>query len=159
MALIKGQNAYATLEEANAYFQDKLDVAAWIEASDIQKEQALVTATQQLDNLAWNGTVVDPQQSLAFPRTGTYFDRKLGLVKEMNPVPQRVVIACYELAYHLLNNDGLLDSTGSVKSLTVGPISIQNIVSSSKIPSVARAYIKDMLSNAGNGGNMWWRAN
>lgn len=159
MALIKGQNAYATVEEAEAFFADKLDVAAWVEASDIQKAQALITATQQLDNLDWIGQVVDPQQSLAFPRIGTYFDRKLGLTQEMNPTPQRVIIACYELAYHLLNNDGLLDSTGSVKSITVGPISIQNIVESSKIPSVARSYIKDLLSTGGAGRGIWWRAN
>lgn len=158
MALVKDQNSYATVEEANTYFVNKLDVAAWVEASDTQKEQALITASQMLDNLDWSGQVVDPQQSLAFPRIGTYFDRRLGLIQEMNPTPLRVIVACYELAYHLLNNDGLLDNTGSVKSITVGPISIQNIVASSKVPSTVNVYIKDMLTTAISG-KMWWRAN
>ena len=37
MALVLGVNSYATLEEANEYFMDRLDVAAWNTADDSMK--------------------------------------------------------------------------------------------------------------------------
>jgi len=158
MAAVKGTNSYVDLVEAMAYFEDKLDVAAWLEAPDGQKEQALVTATAMLDQLSWIGHVLDVAQPLAFPRNGSYFDTRLGMYAPLNPTPKRVELACLETAYHLLNNDGMLDSTGQVKSLTVGPISITNIVDVPKLSTVARNYIKDMLSRRSIA-NMWWRAN
>jgi hypothetical protein len=155
--LVKGQNSYVDLGEANAYFADRLDVAAWTEASDLEREQALVTATSMLDSYEWIGQVVDPLQPLAFPRNAQYFDQRLGMLASMNPVPNRILVACYELAYHLLNNDGLLDNTGSVKSLTVGPISLTNIVSSSKVPHNIKKTLSGMLVKGVGGA--WWRAN
>lgn len=157
--LTKGQNSYVDLAEAMAYFADRLDVAAWTEASDLQKRQALVTATSMLDSFEWIGQVVDPLQPLAFPRIGSYYDRKLGLYADMNPTPNRIKLACFEIAYHLLNNDGLQDSTGSVKAISVGPISITNIVSTSKVSPVAKALFRDMLKKGGSGSLTWWRAN
>jgi hypothetical protein len=155
--LVKGQNSYVDLGEANAYFADRLDVAAWTEASDLEREQALVTATSMLDSYEWIGQVVDPLQPLAFPRNAQYFDQRLGMLASMNPVPNRILVACYELAYHLLNNDGLLDSTGTVKSITVGPISLTNIVSSAKAPYAIKKSLSGMLAKGVGGA--WWRAN
>ena len=79
MALIKGTNSYRTVEEADAYFEDRLDAAAWTSASDELKGQALVTATAILDNMNWNGYAVSESQSLAFPRIGSYFDPRKGV--------------------------------------------------------------------------------
>ena len=157
MPLIKGENSYVDLADADYYFEDRLDSSAWTEASDIQKERALITATSMLDEFEWIGQVIDPQQPLAFPRTGYYFDRKLGMEVALNPTPARLSTATYELAYHLLNNDNINDTTGSVKSITVGPISITNIISTSKVPSSTKTVIKDMLSKGY--GKAWWRAN
>jgi hypothetical protein len=158
MALVKGTNSYADLTDANTYFADRLDVAAWEAASDAEKEKALVTATVMLDEMNWTGTVVSDTQVLAFPRYGTYFDPRLGaevVLEEI--VPARVEKATYELAYHLLNNDGLLDDTGSVENLEVGSIVLTNIKSASKFPSVVKSYIRPLLVNSGS--HQWWRAN
>ena len=55
MALTKGINSYVNLEEANAYFADRIDVSAWTDASSTLKEQALVTASLYLNNFDWAG--------------------------------------------------------------------------------------------------------
>jgi hypothetical protein len=157
MALAKGINSYVTVEEAEAYFANKLDVAAWTDAPSVQKEQALVTATSLLDNLAWAGKAVEESQSLAFPRVVEYFDPKVGGYVYNTGTPKRILTATFELAYHLLNNDGLLDETGSVKTLTVGPITLTDVKSAGSIPLLVKNTVRPLLLNAGS--NMWWRAN
>lgn len=157
MALVKGLNSYATVEEAEAYFLDRLDVAAWTTASSTQKSQALITATTMLDSLNWTGVAVSSTQSLAFPRSGQYFDPRLGMIVDLENVPSRVINACYELAFHLLNNDGLLDSTGTVDSITVGSIVLTGINQTSKIPMFIKSIIKPLFINGG--AKTWWRAN
>jgi hypothetical protein len=159
MALVKNVNSYATVEEANTYFADRIDVAAWTNAVPDQRAQALVTATGLLDALDWIGYAVSDSQSLAFPRFGVYFDPRLGkeVILSETTVPDRVLKAVYELSYHLLNNDGLLDDTGSVKDLSVGSIKLTLVKSANKLPVVVRNLVKPLRVNGGL--NLWWRAN
>lgn len=158
MALSKGNNSYATVAEADSYFEDRLDVAAWTSASVAQKAQALTTATNYLDSLDWIGSVVSSSQALAFPRTGSYFDPRLGMSVTLDEtVPTRIIKATFELAYHLLNNDGLLDDTGSVVNLQIASISLNRIQSTNKIPSIVKRLIQPLRLN--NGSKLWWRAN
>ncbi|MDB4575343.1 hypothetical protein N9112_00105 [bacterium] len=159
MALVKGTNSYADLAEAEAYFADRLDVAAWESATDPQKEQALVTATSILDDMSWTGIAASESQLTAFPRIGEYFDPRLGLDAFLDGVdiPDRIVKATYELAYHFLNNDGILDSTGAVDSISVGPIKLEGIQSSGQIPSNVLRMVKPLRTNGGS--SVWWRAN
>lgn len=152
MALVKDTNSYCTVAEADAYFVGRLDVAAWTAASPEQKEQALITATSILDSLSWQGTVISTNQSLMFPRIGYYSDPSQGVGVDMAIVPRRVVQATLELAYHLLNNDGLLDDTGGAGNLTIGNISLSGIKAASKMPSHVKRIIKPMRLI----GRSWW---
>lgn len=157
MALQKGINSYVTVIEADAYFSDRLDVSAWVSADATQKAQALVTATMLLDDQIWVGTAVSESQPLAFPRNGEYFDPRLGTTQYMDVVPARILRATMEEAYHLLNNDGVLDDTGSVATMNVAGISLSTIKAANKIPGEVQRIIKPLLENAGS--NSWWRAN
>ena len=158
MALAKGTNSYVDVSEAEAYFEGRIDAAAWVEASVSQKEQSLVTATAMLDDLIWVGNVVSSSQPLAFPRIGSFFDPRLGVhVYLDNNVPLRVVRATFELAYHLLNNDGLLDDVGSVDSISVGGVSLTKIRQASKFPFTVSSLITPVRANGGS--QLWWRAN
>lgn len=159
MALTKGSNSYVTVAEADAYFETRLDVAAWEDLTDEnQKAKALVTASMILDELEWTGVAISVDQSLAFPRNGSYFDPKLGMCILLDSnVPDRVIVATYELAYHLLNNDGLLDDTGTVEDLQVGPVNLSKVRSAQKIPSFVKRHINPLLLN--RGANTWWRRN
>ena len=157
MALVKGTNSFVTLLEASDYFSDRLDVAAWTAATDPVKSQALVTATLLLNDLNWTGLAISDSQPLAFPRSGTYFDPRVGdNVTLPSTVPPRILQATYELAYHLLNNDGLLDDSGTVSDLQVSSISLSIKTVASTIPPVVYRIIKPLLVNAGT--NSWWRA-
>ena len=159
MALVKGTNSYATVAEADVHFEDRLDVAAWHDADDDEKGQALMTGTSILEYMDWTGVVVSETQNLAFPRVGSYFDPRLGMqvAFDSTETPNRIILATYELAHHFLNNDGLLDQTGRVRNLTVGSIVLHKIEAPAKIPANVDRLIKPLLVNAG--ANLWWRAN
>lgn len=159
MALVKNTNSYATVVEADAYFADRLDVDAWVTAPDTQRAQALVTATALLDSLNWAGIAVSDSQPLAFPRSGTYFDPRVGSDVSLTSAAatQRLSTALFELAYHLLNNDGLLDDTGAVNSIDIGNISLKSVQTPNMMPSVVQRLIKPLQVNLGS--RSWWRAN
>lgn len=150
-------NSYVTMADAEEYFSNRLDVAAWTEASLELREQALVTATMALERYVWIGRVVDVNQPLSWPRTGSFFDPRLGYTVDLSGIPQRIKTAQLELAYHYLNNDGVLDSGGGVSEVKVGPIHVKGIESPSIASVVAQNYLAPLLASAG--GRQWWRAN
>jgi len=160
MALVKDTNSYVTTAEADTYFADRLDADAYNNADAARKGQALVTATSVLDLQNWIGVAVTDSQALAWPRVGSYFDPKVGadIILEDNVIPNRVITATYELALHLLNNEGLLDNTGSVKSLVVGSIKLVGINTPGNISGVVKSYIRPLLQR-GDSQYAWWRAN
>ena len=158
MALLKGTNSYLTAEEADAYLTDRLDVSAWTDASVLIREQALVTATRVLDSLNWTGYISDKEQVLAFPRVGEYDDPRVGFKVALdNTVPKRIIEATADLAYHLLNNDGLMDDTGGIKMLNVSTINLTGITVPNLIPKDVSKKIQPLLVNSG--ARSWWRAN
>jgi hypothetical protein len=164
MALTKGVNSYVSTSEADSYFEDRLDVAAWIIAGDEMKEQALVTATRLLDQKRWHGSSVSADQALAFPRVGSFMDHARGLriaftssyvfvaTDETETSLKRdirlVREATYELAYHLMNNEGLLDATGTITDIKVGPIQLKEIKDPSGVPSAVSRGITPMVRNS-----------
>jgi hypothetical protein len=158
MALEKGENSFVSLDEAVEYLSMRLDAAAWVAASTLMQEQSLVTATMILNTLNWSGTAISEDQSLAFPRIGVYLEPILGIYKSFpDDIPTRISIGTCEMAYHLLNNDGLLDDIGTVTSLNVGQISLNIKKYPNRIPSIVKSYINPMLENQGK--RTWWRAN
>lgn len=160
MSLVKGTNSYVSVSEADSYLSDRLDVAAWTNAPTEQKSQALITATAYLDGLVWIGTVVSESQSLAFPRVGSYDDPFIGATVYFgNTPPKRITDATIELAYHFLNNDGILDDTGGAESISISGIAIMKPKLANKIPEVVRTKIYPLLKSSQRGNNTWWRAN
>jgi hypothetical protein len=159
MALVKGTNSYVTVAEADAYFADRLDVTAWTAADATLKAQALVTSTSLLDDRAWTGTALDELQPLAFPRTGFYFDPRLGVTVEFDgvTVPPQLLKAVKELANYLLNNSGVTITGGSVENIQVGSISLTNVKAAEAVPAMISNMIKMLTANGGS--NSWWRAN
>ena len=157
MALAKNVNSYATVIEADAYFADRLDADAWTSADATIKAKALVTASGQLDQMSWVGVAVSSTQKLAFPRALSYFEPKLGQTVSISGIPDRVLTALYELALHMVSNEGLLDSVSSVQSLSIDTIRLDTIQQVERIPTTVRMLVKPLLINSGN--TSWWRAN
>jgi hypothetical protein len=183
MSLVLGVNSYATLDEAELYFENRLDVAAWSTADDDTKEQALVTATSYLDQLSFAGYTTEDTQNLAWPRVGgvNLLSRGRDLVfsstytwadisgsasfeaafKALPYEIQLVKQATFEQAYHLINNDGLLDYTGdSPDSIKVGSITLDGLGRTSSAPerpSVVNKLLRPIRSIGGQ--HTWFRSN
>jgi len=182
MALVLGINSYATVDEADLYFESRIDVATWESADDTLKEQALVSATKYLDTLAYTGYVTDSDQSLSWPRTGSIYSPQRGrdiqfkkdytwtelsstnfttnlynLALEI----RLIKTATIEQAYHYINNDGILDNTGGLPDrVEVGSITIDGLHGNSETPARSRMVtnlIKPLLINGGS--SQWFRSN
>jgi hypothetical protein len=165
MALVLNTNSYVTVETADLYFETRIDSATWFDASDEVKEQALVTATQIVDDHAWVGSAVSPSQALAWPRKNAlYYDTRLGIDVSIpeTTVPDRVSIAVYEQALHLINNEDLLTGkTQTYESISIGNISLSDSNNDvTRIPVKAAFLVKTIKPLlATPQGNSWWRNN
>jgi|SaaInl4_135m_RNA_FD_contig_123_9438_length_7068_multi_5_in_2_out_0_4 hypothetical protein len=159
MTLIVDTNSYVSLADAETYFETRIDADAWDSATNAVKESALVTAALYLNDVKWTGSAVSETQPLAFPRDGSYFDPHVGasVVLSEDAVPTRVLTANYELAYHLMNNDGLLDNTGLVEELAIGSIKLKKVDAPDTLPGVVQRVIRPLLVNGGS--RNWWRSN
>ena len=160
MALTKGVNTYATLAEAGDYFVTRLDAAAWSSASPEQQEAALVTATNMLDTLVFNGRTSGASQPLMWPRTLRYLNPYSNRFEEVVPteIPRRLTVATLEMAHHLLNNDGLTDDTGRVSKVVIGELEVDGLSQPALFPKVVMDNISLFLK-PGSTSLKWWRAN
>lgn len=70
MALIAGTNSYVTVQEADEYLAVAYRPDAWTEASEADREAALIEATRQIDRQPLRGARAAADQPLAFPRVG-----------------------------------------------------------------------------------------
>lgn len=61
---------YITVNDAQAYFDDRLNSDAWDDATDDDKLKALKTATRLINNLRFIGKKAVPGQENEFPRSG-----------------------------------------------------------------------------------------
>jgi len=170
MALVLNTNSYVIIADADTYFETRIDNANWFDATDDIKEQALVTATNIVDNNSWIGSAVSSSQALAWPRkNATYHDPRMGfsITPSESEIPAMVKTAVYEQALHLVNNEDLLTgSTQTFESISVGSISISDTngdVTRTPIknPLVLKAIKPLVLRGGGSSGQggSWWRAN
>jgi hypothetical protein len=85
---------YADVDAADAYLAGDFGAALWrAETVADQKARALITSTRLLNRLVWAGTMEDPDQPLAWPRSGTGID---GV--EDDVIPQPIIDASIVLA-------------------------------------------------------------
>jgi hypothetical protein len=75
----------------------------------------------------------------------------------MTPTPNRILRAQHDLALHLLSNEGILDDTGTVDSLSITGVNLSNIRAPARIPLAVKNLVRPLLVNQGS--NSWWRAN
>lgn len=113
-------NSYVTVDEADAYFAERIYADAWNDSLD--QSQALVTATQRLDQEGFMGERASETQALKWPRSGGYSD---GVLLADDAIPQKVKDAVCELALSLAGANIFEPSELSqFHSLSVGPVSL-----------------------------------
>jgi len=168
MALVLNTNSYVTIADADTYFETRIDAAEWDSSNDETKEQALVTATQLIDERHWIGAAVSSSQALAWPRKDAiYYDPRMGqqITVANDEVPSQVKIAVYEQALHLVQNEDLLaQKTQTFESISVGSISLSDsnndVTKTSITPSIIIKPLRPLIRRDGIGmGGSWWRAN
>lgn len=133
-------NSYVTVAEADTYFGDSFGKDLWAPADTATKESLVITASRTLDlYIAWVGEQATDTQSMEWPRSGTSY--------EEDEIPSRVKYAVYELAYYMLENNGISFGGQTVDSVKVGPIAVDFTARSTDagIPS----FIESMLGGLG----------
>ncbi|HHA19192.1 MAG TPA: hypothetical protein ENK70_05750 [Methylophaga sp.] len=84
-------NSYVALEDAESYFEARLNVDSWHDSEEIDKKRALIMATHAIDQLNFIGEKTYPDQVLQFPR---YDDVE---------IPEAIMEATYECALAFLD--------------------------------------------------------
>lgn len=122
-------NSYATVAAADAYNVNVTRSTEWLNATAVAKANALILATQYLDNEfagRWQGHRAYEEQALAWPRADVVDEDGFDLSSTV--VPQRLKDACCELAVRVVLGDDLhpveTEPAGvAAESVTVGPVS------------------------------------
>lgn len=139
MPVLAGVNSYGSLEEADAYFEEREEtfpegVLKWSEYSVPQRSGAMLYATEWMEQKRFIGIPVSLTQPLHFP--ARYYDRS-GNSYEDTPVA--IKHAQFELAMAHLQ-DSLVeppDNNPAVQSVGVGPIKVGFVP-----PRAGRAFIQ-----------------
>lgn len=122
----EGIAAYASVDEADALAEYRVSGAAFLALSETQKEQALVTATRDLDSIGEDfiGEKTDASQVTEWPRTGTDYASDV--------IPDKLVEATIEAAIALVplfaagaTADPLNTAVSNIKRREVGPVKIE----------------------------------
>jgi len=119
--------AYATEEEAQDYFDGRLNTDAWDDtsASGGDRAKALLTASRAIDRLNFISQQTDEDQDNQFPRGGA------------EEIPDNIVIACCEETLSLLEGR---DPVMEEESLRIVSQTYANVKSAFD-PSVAAEHI------------------
>ena len=116
-SIVAGANSYASIADADDYFDGRLYSGLWTETDDAKKAQALAWSTQILDErLAWRGAPVSTTQPLRWPRAGVLSPDR-DTTEAEDAIPVRVQRAVFELALALLESNRV---KGAEKSGEVG---------------------------------------
>lgn len=141
---------YADIETADAYLAGDFGAALWrAEADEDQKSRALVTSTRILNRLRWAGTMEDPDQLLAWPRTGTGID---GVVDD--EIPQPIIDASIVLA-KLIHAGSKVDDQATtatgIKRQKAGSVEIEYFIPTTdpqRLPTAVLELIARYLAGA-----------
>lgn len=157
MAVVEGTNSFVSVADADAYFEGRVSSDVWATSLLAAKEKTLISATRILDSLEWAGVAVSDSQALSFPRSGLYYEPRVGYDKEIGGTPNRIKDATFEFAYHLLINPDVVNDSGFVRNISIDSVKLDSIVQPSAMPSIVMDTIKPLLLR--RVGRTWWRAN
>lgn len=143
IATLKGasSNSYVTLAEADAYFETVPDSSTWTNKSDDQKNRALISSCNLIDQLVFEGDRCDNDQALKWPRNNYHVD-DVELV--CTSIPVNVKRAQYELARKLANDSGLLTdqkgTDGVYEKVKMGEIEVEYSPTSQSVGMVNNIF-------------------
>ena len=144
-------NAFCDVASADDYHGDRLHNDEWDNASDTDKEAALIQATIMLNELDWLGSIdSEATQALRFPREELY--DKDG--RELSGIPTFLVNATSELALNLIREEYISPSIAAAqKRVKAGSVELEYFEVtpiSGPIPSRVMAMVYPYMSGGAN---------
>lgn len=142
-------NSFVTLEEANDYFETKLNSDEWDCLTDTQKQAILVQSTRRINSESFKGQKTNLLQSLEWPRNFIY--DKDGFTISSLVIPKELIWATCELVDYYLKEDtreitnSMMEDASRVK---IGPIEydIRATRTGDKLPQIVQMYLKGIGS-------------
>jgi hypothetical protein len=149
-------NSYVTLEEADAYFEDRMYSSSWDAFSD--QASLLISSSRMLDwHIKWKGAKSTSAQSMQWPRTGAV--RPDGTEIGSDELPPEVKIAVFEQAFANISGDRTADDPlAGIGQLQAGSLMIKagpekpNQTNAKPIPSHVYGIVKELYAS---GGSVW----
>lgn len=140
-------NTYISLDDADVYFEGRLNNTAWTSADVATKTAALIQATRLLDSyVTWAGLKKTAEQSLQFPRAGIYVNN----TDYSGIIPTELKNAECELALVLLQQDtqAISDTVGFSQISVAGTVSL-TIDKHDRVKEVP-SHVFMLISHLGN---------
>lgn len=143
-------NSYVTVEEADEYFEKRLNASSWENASKTDKEKALMMATSIIDSLKFVGTKLSTAkkgsslyQNLQWPRVPKIHDEYMLNIPHLMYVdsshsdwvndegeyiiPKQIKQATFEEAFFILNSIKGLDKRDFLRAQGMNSISYPGV--------------------------------
>lgn len=147
-------DVYADVETADAYLAGDFGATLWRAETDAdQKARALVTATRILDRQNWVGEKTDPDQPLAWPRTGVD-----GYDEDTTPQPiidASIVLAKQIHAGSKVDDQASIES--GIKRQKAGSVEVEYFIPTSdptRLPTAVQELVAPWLGGTGLAGSI-----
>lgn len=124
-------NSLGTVEDADAYFENKFARDRWGNLDEEAKEIGLMEATEVFQGLRWWGRPVSVEQALCFPRIHEP-------ASNGSSVPRQILAGCYILALELAEKNAR-----RLAAATSAPSHGAAVVEEMKAAGVARFRLQD----------------
>lgn len=108
--------SYAEVHEADAFFNNRLRSTVWFDSSVQDRRKSLIHATQLIDNLNFAGEKTYEGQVLQFPRKNVFNS----ITTLDSYIPSDIRIACYLIAYKLLEGTDIDQEINNVNKVGLG---------------------------------------
>ena len=152
---LSNSNSYSSVAAADSYFADR-GVTAWAALTTTAKEQALIKATDYLEQTyreSWKGYRVTSTQSLSWPRSEVIVDT---FPVPANIVPTPIAKACAEMALRASDGEDLIADLGQQiirEKVDVIETEYAEFGSlSARYPAVNRLVLPYLYSSTSDGG-------
>lgn len=152
---LSNSNSYSSVAAADSYFADR-GVTAWAALTTTAKEQALIKATDYLEQTyreSWKGFRVTSSQALSWPRSEVIVDT---FPVPANIVPAPIIKACAEMAIRASEGEDLIADLGQQiikEKVDVIETTYAEFGSlSARYPAVNRLVLPYLYSSTSDGG-------
>lgn len=149
-------NSYLSRADANSLADERLQTTNWDDATDPDKDRALIQATRRIDQEKFEGKKDTDGQALKWPRQDAFDDDKREIDSDI--IPAIVEEATFEMALHLLNENAdandALGETGleQFSRAKVGPmdVDIRAGFDGGELPAQVHRELRPVLKTPGN---------